>query len=289
MPHRSWPAHAALSLLWGLSITLVFGVVLGFGWTAAAALASFSAAAAIAASVRLNGRRLSRPARLGPMFLLAAAVAVQNLGLCFAIAHVGVAVSATVLGSMPLFATLFGQMWGVDRITAAAAAGLASGFIGLLLVVIFPSEGGSWAFLAGIFAALLSAVAAGFAIRYSTLRLRGQPGVAVGAHLIAGLAILPLTLLPDGSGTGSLWGYAALAAFVAVLALVAPVLDLHMPDAGEGARAGMVKTVGLLVAALAGVVFLGERLDFGQVLGMGLLLVGAVLVLELLPSRSRLR
>lgn len=289
MPNRSWPAHAALSLLWGLSITLVFGVVLGFGWTAAAALTSFSAAAAIAVSVRLGGRRLVRPDRFGQVVILGGAVAVQNLGLCFAIAHVGVALSAIVLGSMPLFATLFGQMWGANRITAAAAAGLATGFIGLLLVVIFPSQGDSWAFLTGIFAALIAAVAAGFAIRYSTLRLRGQPGVAVGAHLLAGAAILPLTLLYGGSRTGSAWGYLALAALVVVVARVAPVLDLHMPDAGQGARAGMVKTVGLVIAALGGVLFLGERLDFAQVLGMALLLVGAALVLELWPYRPWLR
>ena len=288
MPTRSWPVHAGLSLLWGLSTTLVVGVVLGFGWAAAAALTSFSAAVAIAASVRLGGRRLERPARAQQMVILAGAIAVQNLGLCFAIAHVGIALTAVVLGSMPLFATLFGQVWGVDRITVAAAAGLATGFIGLLIVVVFPPEGDSWASLAGIFAALVSAIAAGFAIRYSTLLLRGRPGVAVGAHLIAGAALLPLALLTGGR-PGSVWGYLALLALVVVATAVAPVLELHMPDAGQGAHAGMVKTLGLVVAALAGVLFLGERLDLGQVVGMVLLLVGAALVLELLPTRSRLR
>lgn len=289
MPNLSWPARAALSLLWGLSIALVSGVVLGFGWAAAAALTCFSAAVAIAASVRLGGRRLAPPRSIGPMVLLAGAVAVQNLGLCFAIGHVGIALSAIVLGAMPLFATLFGQVWGVDRITAAAAAGLAAGFIGLLLVVVFPAQGETWAFLAGIFAALLSAIAGGFAIRYSTLRLRGESGLAVGAHLIAGLATLPLALVFTADRTGSAWTYLALAAFVAVLAVVSPVLGLHAPHDGPGPHAGIVRTGGLLVAVLIGVLFAGEQLVLGQVLGLALLLVGAVLVLELLPSRASLR
>lgn len=289
MPRRSWPAHAALSLLWGLSIMLVCGVVFGFGWAAAAALTSFTAAAAIALSVRLGGRRLARPTDARSMVILAAAIAVQNIGLCFAIDHVGVALSAIVLGSMPLFATLFGQVWGIDRITAAAAAGLAAGFVGLFLVVVFPVDGDSWSFLAGILAALLSAIAGGFAIRYGTLRLRGEPDVAVGAHVIAGAATLPAVLLFGSPGTGTPWGYLALAALVAVAALVSPVLEVRMPDAGEGARAGMVKTIGLVVAALAGVLFLGEQLDVGQVFGMLLLVVGAALVLELLPSRTSAR
>lgn len=288
MPIRSWPAHAGLSLLWGLSITLVMAVVFGFGWATAAALTSLSGAAAIAVSMWLGGRRLVRPTNLRQVAILAGAIAVQNLGLCYAIAHVGVALTAIVLGSMPLFATLFGQIWGVNRITAAAAGGLATGFIGLILVVAFPAQGDSWAFLAGIFGALISAVAAGFAIRYSTLRLRGQPSVAVSAHLLAGLAILPFVLVAGGA-SGSAWGYVALVALAVVVTLVSPVLEFHLPDTGQGARAGMVKTAGMVVAVLAGVLFLGERLDFGQVLGMALLLVGAALVLELPLSRSFLR
>ena len=289
MPNRSWPAHAALSVLWGLAITLVCGVVLGFGWAAAATLTSLSAAVAITASVRLDGRRLARPTHIRQMVILAGAVAVQNVGLCFALAHVGIALSAIVLGSMPLFATLFGQIWGVERITAAAAGGLATGFTGLLLVVVFPVQGDSWAFLTGIFAALLSAVAGGFAIRYGTLRLAGEPGVAVGSHVIAGLATLPLVFVFGGPRGGSVWAYLALAALVVVIGLASPVLDLHMPRSGQGARAGMVKTLGLVVAAIVGVLFLGEQVDFGQVVGMLLLVLGAALVLELLPSRWSLR
>jgi drug/metabolite transporter (DMT)-like permease len=289
MPQGSWPAHVGLSLLWGLIFLLVHDVVAGFGWAPAAALGSLAVAIATAAAARLSGRQLRMPERAGQLVLLGVAVTVQNLGVCLALDRLGLALTAIGLGAMPLFATLIGQVWGMDRITGTAAIGLAVGFVGLLLVVVFPVEGDSWAFISGILACLLAALAAAFATRYASVRLVGRPEALIGAHLIAAVAALPFALLLGTMGSRPAWGYVALVLLAVVLALAGPVLDVRLPAAGHAKRASRLKAAGVVVAALAGVALYGDPLSPGQVFGGLLLLGGAVLVLDLVPRRASVR
>jgi drug/metabolite transporter (DMT)-like permease len=290
MSKGSWPLFAALSLLWALSFVLARAVVAGFGWAPAAALCSVGVAVATAVAAKLGGRRLSLPRNLGDLAVLGVAVAVQNLGLCLAVDRLGLALTAIMLGSMPLFSTLIGQVWGTDRITGLAASGLVVGFTGLFLVVLFPAEGDSWAFISGVLACLVGALAGAFATRWSTRRLSGRPEALIGGHLSAGIILLPVAVVvgtPAGAVTA--WGYAGLVLFAVIIALVGPVLDVRLPEEGRVERSGRIKTVGMVAAMLAGVLAFGETLTPGQVVGLLLVLGGAALVLGLVPRAIPLR
>jgi len=86
---------------------------------------------------------------------MGAGIAVQMIGLTIAVAHLGTALAAAAVGTVPLFAAVIGQMWGLERITGTVAAGLVTGFVGIVVVVLFPAGGISWDFIIGMFAGLL--------------------------------------------------------------------------------------------------------------------------------------
>lgn len=281
MPPLPWPARAVLAGSWALALVLVRLVVGGFGWATAAVLCSVVAAGALLLAARREPRPPVRSA-LRTVVVLGAWVAVQNLGLCLALGQLGLGPTAVVVGSMPLFATLVGQVWGVDRITAAGVLGLAVGFIGLLVVVLFPAQGHSWAFIAGTLAGLLAAFSAAVAARYADLRLPGRTDAVAGAHAVAGLTAVPLALLWPAAGDGSPLGYPALVGLGVLLAAFGPALLVRAT--GEGSlEASRVRAVGLVVAAVAGALLLGEGLSAGQAVGTVLLLAGSTLVLDLFP------
>nr|WP_300141194.1 DMT family transporter [Propionicimonas sp.] len=286
MPQRNWAAHAVLSVAWALSFVFGFGAVSSFGWAPAAVLSSAVLAAAIAVAARLGGQRLNVRPGLRRTVVLGAWLAVQNLGLCLALSQLGLSLTAVVLGTVPLFTTVIGQMWGVERITPTGALGLVVGFIGLLFVVVFPAHGDGWDFIAGMLACLLSAFAAAFATRYASQRLPGRSGPVTAAHLLAAVVALTVALFSGGSWAGSPLGFGALAGLAVVVTLAGPTLYLRIPGATGTTATSAVKTAGMVLATVAGVVFLAESLSAGQVIGMLLVLVGAALVLDLLPTQS---
>lgn len=282
MPHRRWPALVGLSLLWGLYFILANQIVAAFGWAPAAVLGSLGVALATAVASRIAGRRLTAPTKWGRLAVIGAAVTVQNVGMCLALDRLGVALTAIVMGAMPLFACLIGQVWGIDRITGGAAIGLGVGLVGLLLVVVFPTHGDSWAFISGTLACLLAALAAAFAGRYASERIPERTEGLIAAHLIAALAALPLAIAFGQPPGAPVQGWLALAGFALMVGLAGPVLDVRLPEADLEDRANQVKTGGVLAAALIGTLLLGESLNFGQVLGMLLILAGSAIVLGLL-------
>jgi drug/metabolite transporter (DMT)-like permease len=285
MPQGSWTAHAVLSLAWGLSFVFGLGVVGGFGWAAAAMLTSAVVALGIAVAARLGGHPLSVRPGLRRATVLGAWLAVQSLGMCLALSQLGLSLTAIVLGTTPLFASVIGQMWGVERITPTGVLGLVVGFLGLLLVVLFPAHGDGWDFIAGMLACLLSAFAAAFATRYADQRLPRRPGPVATAHVLAAAIAAPVALLSGGSWPTSPLGFASLVGLALVVTLAGPTLYARMAD-GTGVATAGVKTAGMVLAMLVGVVFLGEGLSFGQVVGMLFVLIGAGLVLGLVPTQS---
>jgi drug/metabolite transporter (DMT)-like permease len=275
--------QAGLAALWGLSFLFVHGLVDSFGWALAAALLPLIVAGALAlVGRRANGRFTLGGSRM-QVLTLGLAVAVQNVGLCLALSQLGVALTAVVLGAMPLFSTLTGQVWGLDRITGLTSVGLAAGFVGLLLVVAFPAQGDSWAFIAGCLAALLSALAAAFATRYAALRLGGSPAGMASGHVLAALITVPVVLFAGSTVRAGLGGFLTLGLVGLLAAGIGPLFGTEMPH-GRPGRATALKTAGILVAVAAGIALVGERISGAQVFGMLLMMAGTLLVLELVPS-----
>lgn len=285
MRHRLGYTHAGLALLWGVSYLLVAWMVPGFGWAGTASLICVVMALSIALPTLLSGKRLNLRIGWRRMLILGAAVAIQHIGLALAVEHLGTSLAAIALGAIPLFATLIGQMWGMERITGVAALGLVLGFLGMLLVVAFPAVGIRLELIAGLLAGLFSALAAAFATRYTTRRLgwEGPRDVAVGSFLIAGVLTLPLVWIFPPPGIPTTLPWAALGAFAVLIGGFGYLFYSRLVDDGEASRAAGARSLAMIVAVLIGTIFLGEVISAMEVFGVLMVFTGGVLVLGLMP------
>lgn len=288
MQHRSSPAYVGLTLLWGLSFVLVRAVVGGFGWAPAVSLSCFLIGATVAVMTVLKGASLRFRLRRKRLLLLGAGIAVQLIGLSIAVEHLGTALAAAVVGTVPLFAAVIGQMYGLERITGTGAAGLATGVIGIVVVLLFPAGGISWDFIIGMLAGLLSAIAGAMSSRYAVARLstNGPAELVSAGFLVAGVLTAPLALLFPGPGNADVFGWLGLLLLGVVLGGVGYALELGVRESSGAPFATSARSGATIVAVFLGIVFLGESLSFGQLVGVLLLIGGCVLVLGLVPSRS---
>lgn len=290
MQRMASPAYVGLTLLWGLSFLLIKAVVGGFGWAAAVALSSILVGATVAVLAVITGRRLDFRLRWRRMLLLGAGLAVQLIGLTVAVDRLGTAVAAAAVGTVPLFSAVIGQMWGQDRITGRAAAGLVTGFLGIMLVLLFPAGGVSWDFIVGMFAGLLSALAGAMSSRYAVARLSatGPAELVSAAFIVAAILTAPLALLFPGPGNAGPGAWTGLIILGVVLGGFGYSIELGLRESAGAPFASSARCGATIVAVLCGALFLREALSAGQLLGVLMLLVGCLLVLGLVPAWSAL-
>ncbi len=288
MPQGTSFAYAGLTLLWGLSFATINWVVTGFGWAPAVSLSCLLIGLTVAVLAVLNGRRLDLRLRWRRMLLLGFGLAVQLIGLTLAVDRLGTALAAVAVGTVPLFSTLIGQMWGFERITGQAAIGLVLGFVGILLVLLFPAAGISWDFIAGMFAGLLSAIAGAMASRYAVARLSntGPAELVSAAFLTAAVLTAPLAWLFPGPGGAGLLEWVGVLVLGILLGGVGYTLELNLRATAGTPLATSARSGATIAAVLIGILFLREMLSGGQYLGVLLLIGGCALVLGL-PQLSR--
>ncbi len=289
MQHRSSPAYVGLTLLWGLSFVLVSAVVGGFGWAPAVSLSCLLIGATVAVLAVIKGATLHYRLHGKRLLLMGVGIAVQLIGLSIAIEHLGTALAAAAVGTVPLFAAVIGQMWGLERITGTAAAGLVTGFIGIVVVLLFPAGGISWDFIIGMFAGLLSAIAGAMSSRYAVARLSASgPAELVSAtFLVAGVLTAPLALLFPGPGNAGLLHWVGLVLLGVVLGGVGYTMELGLRESVGAPFASSARSGATIVAVFLGIVFLRESISFGQLVGILMLLGGCLLVLGIVGSRSQ--
>ncbi|MGV8907524.1 MAG: DMT family transporter [Propionicimonas sp.] len=290
MQFRSSSAYVGLTLLWGVSFIMVEAVVSGFGWAPAVTLSCLLTGVTIAVLAILTGSRLVFRLRWRRMVLLGAGLAVQLIGLAVAVDRLGTALAAAAVGTVPLFMTVIGQMWGLERITGRVAGGLVTGFVGIMLVLLFPSGGISWDFIVGMFAGLLSAIAGALTSRYAVARISGcgRAELMSAAFLIAGILTAPLALVFPGPGHAGLLDWLCLLLLGVVLGGVGYTLERGLREGAGPQFATSAQSGATIVAVLLGIAVLREALSAGQVIGVLLLIGGCVLVIGLSPARSLL-
>lgn len=288
MQQRSSFAYAGLVLLWGVSFVSIRWVVGGFGWAPAVSLSCLLIGLTVAVLAVLNGRRLDLRLRWRRMLLLGFGLAVQLIGLTLAVDRLGTALAAVAVGTVPLFSTLIGQMWGFERITGQAAIGLVLGFVGILLVLMFPAEGISWDFIAGMFAGLLSAIAGALVSRYAVARLSstGPAELVSAAFLTAAVLTAPLAWLFPGPGGPGLLDWLGVVVLGILLGGLGFTLEVSLRGSAGTPVASSARSGATIAAVLIGMVFLREMLSGGQYFGVLLLVGGCALVLGL-PQLSR--
>ncbi|WP_052441785.1 DMT family transporter [Streptacidiphilus anmyonensis] len=298
-PHASGP-----DLLRGPAPILVTSVLWGTtGTVASFAPAGASPVAVGAAGLVLGGLLLllsSRGARTLPRhctraerrLLALGAVAVVGYPLSFypAVARSGVAVSTVVaLGSAPVFTGLLAWLTGQARPTARWGLATAAAVLGCAVLVLGPdlASGTAPVDLPGVALATVSGLS------YAVYTLVGgrliAHGHASGAVLGTMFGAAALLVLPVLLGSGFAWlATPRGAAVVLHLAVITTFLAYRLFGYGLRRTSAQVATTLTLaepaVAAVLGVVVLGERLPW--VSWCGLVVLAVALAFLVVPARS---
>lgn len=131
---------AILAILWGASFLMVLRVVDAFGWIGAVSIRSLIASALLFIIAKAMRRKLDFSIGYFPFLVLGVTmVAMQLIGLSFAVPRIGTAMTAILVGAIPLFTSVIGQLMGIEQMSRHGIVGLVIGFIGIVLLVGFPS------------------------------------------------------------------------------------------------------------------------------------------------------
>jgi len=234
-------------------------------------------------------RALLRSGAAGRVSLALAIASVSGYQLCFfsAVRLTGVAVGTVVaIGSAPVLTGLISSLTGGPVLSRRWVLATAAAICGCTILVTGGRAAG--VSLAGVCLALAAGLCyAIYAVAAARLISSGTGERAVMGTLFGGAAVLlmPVLVVTSPGWLLSARGLAVTAYLGVVTTVVAYLLY------GRGLRtvpAPVAVTLGLaepLVAALLGLVVLGERLTAGT--AVGLVLVGAALVTLAVPGRSR--
>ncbi|MGW0485296.1 DMT family transporter [Nonomuraea sp. NPDC003214] len=281
-------AVVAAAVLWGTAGTA--GMLVSDDSVALAAARLVIGGAALALLARAGLRQAVRPG------LLLAAVAVAAYQLCFyaAVARTGVAIGTVVaIGSGPVFTGLLSWLMHRQRPSARWAAATAAAVAGCAALIAGGGAQAGGQVVSGVLFALLGGLLYAFyAVSAARAISGGSSSNAVMGVLFGGAAVIMLpVLIWRGSGLlgpGSSWPVEPIV-LLAVLYLGLGTTALSYFLYGRGLRTTPVATAATLalaepaVAALLGLVVLGERL--APVSVGGLVLLGVSLVAVALPER----
>lgn len=277
------PAVVAASVLWGTAGTA--GLLVSADSVALAAARLVIGGTALALVAGAGVRKAIRPS------LLLAAVAVAAYQLCFfaAVARTGVAIGTVVaIGSGPVFTGLLSWLLHGHRPTARWATATAAAICGCAaLIVGGGAEAGGQTVSGVLFALLGGLLYAFYAVMAARAIGRGAESNAVMGVMFGGAALI---MLPVLLANGLAW-MSEPRGLLAVLYLGLGTTALSYFLYGRGLRTTPVATAATLalaepaVAALLGLVVLGERL--APISIAGLVLLALSLVAVAIPEKAR--
>ena len=289
MKPKDLAVYVFLAVAWGLSFLLVLKIVAAFGWVGAVTFRSFIAGITLFLLARVSGRSLKFRAGWWPFAVVGATtVAGQLIGLSYATPLIGTAMAAILVATIPMFAMVIGQIWGLERITPERLVGLVIGCAGVVLLVGFPAVPVDAAFVLGCAGALFACICAAFGSNYASHRLRdtGAWEVTIGAFLMGGLMTLPLLFVVPVPDVPRVIDYGYLLIAAVVMSAMTYVLYFGLVASIGATRAISVEFAVTAIAVLVGAVFLGEPLSIVQMVGAVVIIVGCAVVLGLVPRRK---
>ncbi|MAA98149.1 MAG: EamA family transporter [Stappia sp.] len=305
MSPRHWLLLLALSLIWGAtfpiakySVGTIPPLVLTFFRVLLAALTLHMV-------LRLRGIAFPLERRLFGAFLL---MGLLNNAIPFSLIFWGQTVLPASLASIlnattPIFTVLVASLvFGQERLAAHRVAGILIGFMGVAILLaagldvgILQGVAGAppWAQLLCLGGALSYAFAASFAKRF-----RGMPVLVSAAGQLTGSSIImaPLAfaqafgLIGGGSFRFEVAGpgvWMAVVALGVVCTALAYLIYFRLLVEAGATNASLVTLLVPVSACLIGAVALGETLGLPQLIGMGLLLLGLVVLDGRVLRRAR--
>jgi len=194
-------------------------------------------------------------------------------------------VAGALSGLTPILSFILALMVLSDeRVTTSKLAGIAAGFIGVLLIANPFAVDVSQANTEGVFYNLIGSlsVAASFVYAKKFLLPLGVPFAAMITYQLA-LSALILLLITDLTGMGNIWtdtnAATGLVLGLGVLGTgLAFILYYNIIDALGAVSASAVAYVPPIVALLIGVAIVGEKISLMEFSGALLILAGVVLV-----------
>lgn len=283
MRRSDWTRLLVLSALWGASFIFmrVLAPVLGAAATAGLRVGIGGLAfLPYFAFVRFHPRWRAHWVRylVVALFNVAAPMALFS----YAAVHIPASYSVIINSSTPLFGTLLSAVFLAQRLTVRGVAGLVAGMCGVALVAGGGSAAeGSLLFWTGIGACLVASVCYALSGVYVK---RFAPdvdplGTAGCSQLLAGLVLLPFWVfdLPRVEVTAQI--VLNVLALAVLCTTVGFLLYFRLITDVGPARAMMVALLTPLFGVLWGAVFLGESLTVPVMVGCGLIIGSAALVL----------
>ena len=279
-----------LSLLWGISFLLLLRVVEAFDWAAAISVRSFIASGSVVLIALIIRRKLDFSIGIKHFAILGfTSVSVQLIGLSLAVPRIGTALTAILVGAIPLFSSVIGRLMKIESIDGFGFTGLVLGFIGIIFLVGFPSGQLGDQFFLGFSVCVIGCISAAFGSNYSKLKMSaaGNWEQVIGAFFFGGLFTAPiLFFVPIKSGVLAMdWLYMVLLAvfcsafcYVIYFSLVAKI---------GATRSISVEFLVTVVAVLIGAFYLNEAISLIQLFGALLVIIGSVLILDLLSPAKQ--
>ena len=199
---------------------------------------------------------------------------------------------AILNSAAPLFGAVVAFIWLRERLPWIRMAGLVIGFAGVALLVwgkpTFAVGGDAWAIVAAIAASL----SYGFSPTYMKLKLGHVPplAIATGSQIVAAIVVAPLAIAFWPSVNPSLVAWLSAIALGVGCTGLAYILYFRLIRNIGPTRAIAVTFLIPGVGMLYGVVFLGERVTLGMIVGCAVILFGTAMAMGIVrratPNRS---
>lgn len=273
----------ALAAIWGTAFGFIRVVapVLGAVWTAEGRL--LFGALALLVFFRLRG--LSMPWRHARFYAVMGFVgaALPFTLLAYAGVHLPASVMAVLGATTPMMVLLLAAALGMERLSMVRVLGTLLGFAGVWLLS-DPKATGVDASEGTFALAIAASLATAFAYAAMALVVKhfgaGIPshGLAFGTQAFGALYLVPVTMLtsPPGSATALVW--VNLVVLGVLAGGVAYALYFRLINDIGPTRAQSTAFAAPLFGMLFGIVFLGESMSGGAILGALCILGGVVLV-----------
>lgn len=279
-----------LALLWGVSFLLLLRVVQAFDWAAAISVRAFIASGSLFLLSLLLRRKLDFSVGAKHFAVLGAiSVSFQLIGLSIAVPRIGTALTAILVGAIPLFSSVIGRLMKIEEIDQIGFIGLVLGFVGIIFLVGFPSAKLGSDFFLGFFICLAGCISAAFGSNYSKLKLSntGNWEQVIGAFFFGGLFTLPLLLfVPIKPGLDpSDW--VNMVALAVICSAFCYVIYFSLVLKIGATRSISVEFLVTVVAVLIGAFYLNEAISLIQLFGALLVVLGSIVILDLLSLSSR--
>ena len=200
----------------------------------------------------------------------------------FAVLHIPPSLVAILLTAVPLFTALAAAVWLRERLTPAKMVGLLLGLLGVGVLVGWSTLQLTHMVVLAIVAVLFAALLYALAGIYAKVTFRSTPALSlvIGQELLSGIVMLPLTIVSPPVAWPTLEVLGATVVLALVMTAGGNLLYFYLLDHVGPTKTQSVAFLIPVFTLLASVMFFGESVTGGTVVGLGIIFAGVVLVNE---------